>query len=310
MRNLFILPTFIGDSLLMASGIIDKFKDEPSYIIANPQTAPLFEDLPHLEKLIVLVKKPWEQHWIEAWKETRGKSWTRIVNFRKAGLPYFLRAKEKLVWQDSATSPHHIVLQVSHCFQSPTPLSPTLWFSKERLHRVKPSRPTLAVAPIPGWKGKQWPIDNFKDVLQKFCKAYPKAQVAIFVAPHEKDMIAPLMEALPQDQLLDVRGWPLLDCAALIQESHLFLGNDSGLMHVSAAVKTPTLALFGPSNEKIFGPFSAEIPSPHRVLRGEPFTQGIRQVKETETMCYMTALRPAAVWAALQEMWDLHTDQD
>jgi ADP-heptose:LPS heptosyltransferase len=309
MSSLYILPTFIGDCILMASGIIDQFKDESSMVVANPQTAPLFEDLPNMEKLIVLKRKPWNQHWIDVWRETRGQSWDRIINFRKAGLPYFLKTKKHMVWQDSAESPLHIVQQVTDCFGYETPLSPTLWLSPERLARTKPKRPTFAVAPIPGWKGKQWPLENFKELLQKFCKAYPEAQVAVFVAPHEVEIIQSLVESLPKDQYLDTRGWPLLECAALIHSSCLFLGNDSGLMHVSAAVNTPTIALFGPSNEKIFGPFSAESPSPHRVIRGEPFTGNIRQVKETEHICYMTSLSVPQVWGVVQEMWDLHANK-
>ncbi len=288
----------------MASGIIDRLKDEPSFIIANPQTAPLFEDLPNLEKLIVMVKKPWERHWIDAWRETRGQQWHRIVDFRRAGLPYFLKAKEKYVWKDSNTSPFHIVQQVSQCFGYSTPLSPHLWFSKERIFRTKPSRPTFAVAPIPGWKGKQWPLENFTTLLKMFCKTYPDAQVAVFTAPSERNLIEPLLKVLPQDQYFDTTGWPLLDSAALIKASCLFLGNDSGLMHVSAAVGTPTIALFGPSNEAIFGPWSDKTPSPHRVIRGEPFTGCIRQVKETESTCYMTSLLVPPVWEMVREMWE------
>lgn len=291
----------------MASGIIDKYKNEPATILTNPLNAPLFEDLPNLENLIVMHKKPWEKHWIEAWGQTVGRRWNRIVNFRKAGLPYFLSARKRYTWRDTPSAPEHIVCQVSKCLGFTPALSPTLWLSEDRLRRTRPTRPTLAVAPIPGWKGKQWPLENFIELLQCFCKTYPEAHVAVFSAPSEIPLVDPLLRALPEGQWIDVRGWPLLDCVALIKASPLFLGNDSGLMHMSAAVGTPTLALFGPSNEKIYGPWSSQTPSPHRVLRGDPFTMGIRQVKETESQCYMTSLGVPPVWNTLREMWTLHT---
>lgn len=306
MTNLIILPSFLGDSILMASGIIDKYKHEPSVIIANPKTAPLFTDLPNLNKLIVMTKKPWKKQWFEAWQETRGRKWGKIIDFRRSGLPYFLRAEKKMFWKDSTEENLHVVLQVSRCLCEGGLLSPTLWISEERLTRNKPNRPTLAVAPIPGWKGKQWPLENFITLLKTFCKTYPEAQVAVFAAPHEREIAEPLLKSLPKDQMVDTIGRPLLDSAALISSSRLFIGNDSGLMHVSTALNTPTIALFGPSNEKTFGPWSPQTPSPHRVIRGEPFSGCIRQVKETESTSYMKSLLVPPVWDVVKASWEAH----
>ena len=171
---------------------------------------------------------------------------------------------------------------------------------------MKPNRPTLAVAPIPSWTGKQWPLENFITLLTTFCKTYPEAQVAIFAAPHEKAQVLPLLKALPQDQCVDTIGGHLLDSAALIQWSRVFIGNDSGLMHVSAAVKTPTIALFGPTDERLFGPWSDQIPSPHRVIRSGPFKgpwRGYMKQDPQDKNCYMADITVSDVWKVLQERW-------
>jgi ADP-heptose:LPS heptosyltransferase len=47
----------------------------------------------------------------------------------------------------------------------------------------------------------------------------------------------------------------LLQAQALLERAALFVGNDSGLMHMAAAAGTPTLGLFGPTDESIYGPF-------------------------------------------------------
>ncbi len=301
MTNLFILPTRLGDAIF-TTGVIDKYKDERSTIVATPLTAPLFADLPHLEKLIVMGKKPWKKHWIDLWKETHNTSWNRIVDLRGSALSYLLKAKERYVWKQPP--PHdHKVVQISQCMGSQNPLSPTLWFSEGRLARTKLDRPTLAIAPVAGWTGKQWPIHNFITLLNEFCKDNPEAQIAIFAAPNERNQVEPLLKALPKDQCLNTVGGHLLDSASLIKSSRLFIGNDSGLLHLSVAVETPTIALFGPSNDIIYGPWSAKTPSPHRVLRAMPLpAKKIIQTPE-DTTCYMDKLTIAEVKEVLHERW-------
>src|SRR5262249_9684950 len=47
----------------------------------------------------------------------------------------------------------------------------------------------------------------------------------------------------------------LLVCYAALKRARLFVGNDSGLMHLAAAAGAPTLGLFGPSEEKLYRPW-------------------------------------------------------
>ncbi len=303
MTNLFILPNFLGDTIL-TTGIIEYYKDEPCILVVNKVTAPLFQDKPNVAKLIVVQKKPWKADWIDLWKELRQQKWGRLIDFKGSLLPFLLKSQEKKLWrQADGTVPK--VIHNSRALGFEEVLSPKIWISPKRLTwaKKKLGRPTLAVAPIANWRGKEWPLENYISLLTTFCRTYPDAQVAVFAAPHEKEKMIPLLEALPQDQCLNTIGGDLLDSAAIIAASRLFLGNDSGLMHLSAAVGTPALALFGPSNEKIYGPWSSDDPSPHRTLRGEPFVKHIPQVKE-DTRCYMTALTIPQVWDVLEEMWD------
>ena len=68
-------------------------------------------------------------------------------------------------------------------------------------------------------------------------------------------MAAPVLDALPKDRLIDLVGQPLPVAAACIEQCALYVGNDSGLMHIAAATGTPTLGLFGPSPETRYGPW-------------------------------------------------------
>jgi ADP-heptose:LPS heptosyltransferase len=57
----------------------------------------------------------------------------------------------------------------------------------------------------------------------------------------------------------------LLTAYACLKHARLFIGNDSGLMHLAAAAGAPTLGLFGPSDDRLYGPWGPNA----RVVRGQ-----------------------------------------
>src|ERR1700742_3577660 len=66
-------------------------------------------------------------------------------------------------------------------------------------------------------------------------------------------MAQPVLQALPT--AIDLVGrLSLPEIAAFLSRATLFVGNDSGLMHLAAAAGTPTLGLFGPTNAVEYGP--------------------------------------------------------
>jgi ADP-heptose:LPS heptosyltransferase len=66
----------------------------------------------------------------------------------------------------------------------------------------------------------------------------------------------PLLRAIPRERRIDLVGRiDLLTAAACLARARLFVGNDSGLMHMAAAMGTPTLGLFGPSKTALYAPW-------------------------------------------------------
>ena len=68
----------------------------------------------------------------------------------------------------------------------------------------------------------------------------------------------PLLAAIPAHRLIDLVGRvDLLTAAAALRRCALFIGNDTGLMHMAAAAGTPTLGLFGPSPIEKYAPWGS-----------------------------------------------------
>ena len=120
-------------------------------------------------------------------------------------------------------------------------------------------RPVIALGPIAHWFGKQWPIENYAELMDRLtCHKglFPNAGVAIFGGPGDRDEALPMIESVPEDRCIDLVGrTDLAQTYACLTRCCFYIGNDSGLMHMAAAAGIPTLGLFGPTNAKNYHPW-------------------------------------------------------
>ena len=82
---------------------------------------------------------------------------------------------------------------------------------------------------------------------------------------HWRRLIDALQARLPQPALSLAGQLSLKELAALTARARLFIGVDSAPMHIAAAMGTPTVALFGPSGDREWGPWGV----PHRVVSSD-----------------------------------------
>ena len=94
----------------------------------------------------------------------------------------------------------------------------------------------------------------------------------------------------------------LLTAYALLKRARLFIGNDSGLMHLAAAAGAPTLGLFGPSDERLYAPWGPKA----RVLRGprDFATFKAADPELNQVVCHMFDLPTPWVVAAARRLLD------
>jgi ADP-heptose:LPS heptosyltransferase len=85
---------------------------------------------------------------------------------------------------------------------------------------------------------------------------YPHAKVLIFGGPDEEELKHDVAALVRTNKPELVAAMPLRRTAALIKRCNLFIANDSSLMHIAAAVKTPVVGIFGPTNPLATGPYS------------------------------------------------------
>lgn len=273
---LFIGPTRIGDAVL-ASGLIKKLADEAPgarfTIAVGPAAAPLFAEVPGLDDLIVMEKRKGSGHWLALWNRVRHKHWALVIDMRGSATSTFLRRDRRTVHRKSIGEPVHKVIEAARLLTLENePPAPFLFTSDEIEARaaelVGEGGPILAMGPASNWLGKTWPIERFGRVAIELLDADgPMAggRLMILGGPNDARYVEPLARTLPRHRLIDLTGQAdLLTAYACLKRARLFVGNDSGLMHLAAAAGTPTIGLFGPSDDRLYAPWGPDT----RVVRG------------------------------------------
>ncbi len=183
--------------------------------------------------------------------------------------------------------------------------APKLWLDPVHVAKAKSilTSPTLAVAPTANWVGKQWPSQYYIEILEKFLKTYPEADALLVAAPHESAVVKTIQQSLESPRIKILLSADLPYVAAALGQCDVFLGNDSGPMHMAAALNIPTLGLFGPSDDTRYGPYGPN----NKILR---IPQKLNELEQTPgfsyqgSTCYMEGLKPDDVWNALSNLWE------
>lgn len=309
---LFITATRIGDAVL-SSGLLKKLADEiPNArftVVAGPAAAPLFADVPKLDQVILFEKSKGGGHWFRLWRQVRARHWGLVVDLRGSAITKVLRTKRRAVFRGASADPEHKVVEAARLLKlEDEPPAPFLFTSAEReaeADRLTAGQgPILAVAPSANWVGKTWPIERFAQVAIRLLGeggALAGGRLMMLGGPEDLHVSQTLRHLVAKDRLIDLVGKAeLLTTYACLKRARLFIGNDSGLMHMAAAAGAPTLGLFGPSDDRLYAPWGRF----GRVVRGPRDLDQIREADPdfTQALCHMMDLSVEAVAEAAEAL--------
>ena len=268
-KVLFVTSNRIGDCVI-SSGIIREIgRQIPGAeitVACGRPPAPFFRSAPGVERVIVLDKKKAAGHWFDLWKQVVGTRWALVIDIRGSALSYLLKADRRVVYNRSHETGLAKVDMVTRLMGAPAPLEPELFIDDkaraEAAAVIDPALatapgPIIALAPIAHQPGKSWPADRWGTLVEKL-KAEPRFDGWRFMpvgGPGDRPPATPALEAAGPRGIDFVGKGDILASAAAIERATLFVGNDSGLMHVSAALGRPTLGLFGPTEWWLYGPW-------------------------------------------------------
>ena len=260
MRILFVTSNRLGDAVL-STGLLDHLIRSHAHaritVACGPVAQGVFARMPNRERTIVLDKLPYRLHWPPFWAAVAFTRWDLVVDIRGSTIGWMVPTRRRAVMR---RRPGHKIAQLAAVLGLDPPPLPVAWTSPEDRARAAALLPSgqafIGLGPTANWAPKTWPADRFAALFRALVHhVLPGARPVVLAGPGEAEraMAAALLAALPE--AIDLVGrLSLPEVAACLARCSVFVGNDSGLMHLAASAGAPTLGLFGPTPADEYAP--------------------------------------------------------
>lgn len=152
---------------------------------------------------------------------------------------------------------------------------------------------------------KRWHPARFAAVADRLVETYG-AHIVLVGAASDADAVQAVQQAM-RSQSMPLAGQASLgQLAALYEHCALMLGNDTGAMHLAAAMQTPVVAVFGPSDPRVYGPYAPAAQAVRKDMQcsGRCFVPGRGIAVRCDGSC-IAAATVDDVWQAVQAVWPL-----
>jgi heptosyltransferase-3 len=178
-------------------------------------------------------------------------------NLRRAGVRNLILGSPKITDQEHAAR------------QLARPLESLALYLDDPAAVIVPNEPRkidqslIAIHSGSGSESKNWSLERWVEVARSLLSPNESVRLLLIGGEADNGCVPHLSAALPNERVRIAQNLPLAELAAGLQDCGLFLGHDSGISHLAAAVGTPALLLFGPTDPAIWAPANENV----RVLR-------------------------------------------
>ncbi len=262
--------SFIGDAVLSTAVIRPlraHFPDAYITFLVGPRASDLLATDPNIDAVIVYDNSGEHAGWrgrLRLIKALRHDKFDLVVNLRDSLMAWCIggehwgmvrgesnrhavtRYLEVLQKRDVDTTGAHPHLQLTEDEQTTAQrfLAEAGWTSERLL---------IGIHPGGNWVYKLWDAGNYARVANALIEKRD-ATILLFAGPDERERQAQVANMMDVPPIL-VQTENLRHLAALISVCDVYIGNDTGPMHIAAAVNTPVVALFGSTNPIRSGPY-------------------------------------------------------
>jgi heptosyltransferase I len=290
LRILILKPSSLGD-VIQAIPVLRMLKRRhPAaefYWWLSTDLLPLLQDDPDLQGIFPFHRQRWASplHWHELWTSIRqmralGFDWViDLQSLARSGGIAWLAAGRRTIglhdMREGAGAFHDVVVSRpspnTHAIDWYLKVLPWLDTPVQWDFEWLPRRPAVAdslqtripqfsgqwivLQPGARWANKRWPSEFFSRLVRRLIDARADLHFVILGSAADRPLGEALARVEPQ-RCLDLTGQTtLLEMIEWIRGCQLMVTNDTGPMHVAAALSRPVVALFGPTNPARTGPY-------------------------------------------------------
>jgi len=304
-KILFICSNLIGDTIL-SSGVINYFvnqnKNAKLTFVVGPTAAPLLKNYKNIENIIVFKKRKFNFHWLDIFQKTYRTKWNIVVDFRSSAISHVLRNNKKYIFKKHQNIHHIEQLNSSFGFNCSNLFIPISDDEKNKAdYDLDSSFKHIVIFAGGNWPPKLWSADNFNEIMKLLLNKYHKIKFILVGSLKEKNKFYnKLIKDIKEDLIIDLFGYNLTLTSAYMKKSNIFIGNDSGLMHLAVANKLRVISLFGPTNDKVYGPYGSN----NIIIRTSESLDYFKSLIIDENKSYMNSIKPEIVLQKCEQIID------
>jgi len=274
-KILFITLSNIGDVILSLPSLDflrENFPEAKITVMVGPRPASIFKDNPFIDRLIIYDKHANLRNKIKLFKELKKENFDIVVDLRNSFFGVFLPARYKI--SPFLFIPKSIThMQKRHLYKaqslklktkSSNILSKSLYIGpkdKEYIENIfkendiKETDKIIVISAGARSRIKRWDKDKFKELIPFLSNEF-KAKI-ILVGDKDDILINKYIEENLKYPVLNLTAQTSLSqLAELLKKASFLITNDSAVLHLASYLNIPTVAIFGPTDEEKYGPWS------------------------------------------------------
>lgn len=289
MKNILVIKLrYIGDILLatpVLRALRDRFPEARLTMAVNRGTEEILKRNPDIDDVVVVNRGALLRQ-IRFLRELRRRRFDCVIDLtdgdraailaRVTGAPVRVGFNEEHRWRGllytSLATPGRLVHRVERDLQAvrvlgiePKTSTPVLRTSEEDeggaggilrgegIEESPPGPPLIMLHPGARYWFKAWPAERYAELADRLVESLG-CRVLVGGDGGDREIAQTIRARARSSPAVLAGRTSLLQLAAILKRCVLFVGNDNGPMHIAAAMGTPVVALFGPSDPKVWGP--------------------------------------------------------
>lgn len=252
----------IGDVIIttpVLMALLSLFPGARLSVVVSPRAEGVLKGSHFIDRLLIYDKRSGLKEKIKLIRELRKRRYECVVDLKNSAIPFLVSAKKRspivrLHKSVSLRERHLEVLQMMKLFPATIPYfdfyhrqDEESMMKKIRLNGISDDRGWILVAPAAANRLKTWPLEKYKQVIEKLLSVSP-APVFVVGSGAEADQVRPLVDLDPK-RVYNLAGQTnLRELAVLVSRCRLLLANDSSLMHLGNELRVKVVGVFGPTH--------------------------------------------------------------